>query len=207
MKIYPLSNHSVRWLSFRNDNSGQCPPGGILRLTGTVDVNDSPVLTADQPNTYGSQYLHAVNGPAAVDAGSYGLCVVPNDVFWVLAAYDTADGTPAFGEKWGPRDATWKLKKNTGGFQIVGDPDSTAGTVIVARSPMLSFIGKTDASHAKSATGTISIYAGSTLGSESDTSVNMTGVYNRFAAVATTKWVRCEWNNEAQQWELTAAEC
>ncbi len=48
-------------------------------------------------------------------------------------------------------------------------------------------LGKTDASHAKSASGTISIYSG-VEGSESDTGVNVTA-YNKFAAVASGKWV------------------
>lgn len=48
-------------------------------------------------------------------------------------------------------------------------------------------LGKTDSSHAKSASGTISIWAG-VEGSESDTGVNVTA-YNRFAAVGSGKWV------------------
>ena len=48
-------------------------------------------------------------------------------------------------------------------------------------------LGKTDSSHAKSASGTISIWAG-VEGSEADTGVNVTA-YNRFAAVGSGKWV------------------
>lgn len=196
----------MRTVPYRNDAGEQIPPFGILRLTGAVTVNSRPYLKAEKPDTYGSQYLHAINGPTAVESGDYGTCYVPAESFFVRAAYDTADGTPAFGEAWGPRSGTWKLKKNTGGFQIIGDPDSTNGTVLVARVPMLSFIGKTDASHAKGASGTISIYAG-TLGSESDTTVNMSSVWNRYANVSSGKWVRCAWDNDAQKWELVSAEC
>jgi hypothetical protein len=73
---------------------------------------------------------------------------------------------------------------------------------------MWSFRGKTDASHAKSATGTISIYWGTTVGSEADTTVNMTNVYNRYCDVATTKWVTCSYiaGATANPWELTDAE-
>jgi hypothetical protein len=161
------------------------------------------VLTVAKPNTYGSQGLHALNGPQAVAAGASGLCTFAMPA---PAVYETSDGTPAFGEKWGPRDGSWKLRKNTGGFQIAGSPDATHGVVLVVASPMLSFVGKTDADHDKGATGTVSIYAGS-LGSESDTGANMTDVYNRFADIASGKWVRCAWNHDGQQWELTAAEC
>jgi hypothetical protein len=206
MRLFGLQNQSYDqtvWLEFRNDASTQVPAGGIVRLTGMTSRDDRPILTVGQPNTYGSQYLHFVNGPLPVDANAYGLC---SQIGVLAALYDTSDGTPAFGEKWGPRDATWKLKKNTGGFQIVGNVDATNGLVLVVQSPMLSFVGKTDSSHAKSASGTISIYEG-TLGSESDTSVNMTSVYNRFLDLDSGAWVRCAWNHTATQWELVAAEC
>jgi hypothetical protein len=48
-------------------------------------------------------------------------------------------------------------------------------------------LGKTDASHAKGASGTISIWSGA-IGSEVDTGVNVTA-YNRFANVTSGKWV------------------
>lgn len=48
-------------------------------------------------------------------------------------------------------------------------------------------LGKTDSSHAKGASGTISVYSGAE-GSEVDTGVNVTA-YNRFAAVSSGKWV------------------
>ena len=47
-------------------------------------------------------------------------------------------------------------------------------------------LGKTDASHAKGASGVVSIWSG-VEGSEADTGVNVTA-YNRFANLATTKW-------------------
>ena len=195
-------------LPFRNDASSEVPPFGILRVTGAVELDDdSLLLLADQPNTYGSQYLHAINGPIAVAAGGYGSCYRPSEIFFARAAYDTADGTPAFGEAWGPRNATWKLKKNTGGFRILGDPDATTGTVLVAHAPMLHFKGVCDASHAKGATGTISIYTGT--GDGTDTTVNMTGVWNAFADVASGATVDCRWDDSvaAGEWRLTAAEC
>lgn len=66
-------------------------------------------------------------------------------------------------------------------------------------------LGKTDASHAKGATGTISIYSGTTKGSETDTGENLTGVYNRFADLASGKWVLCFPVDAG--WELWAGEC
>ncbi len=67
------------------------------------------------------------------------------------------------------------------------------------------YVGKTDAAIDKGNSGTVSIWAGTTKGSESDTGDNITGVYNRFADIAITKWVHVEWVNGG--WELSAAEC
>jgi hypothetical protein len=49
--------------------------------------------------------------------------------------------------------------------------------------------GQTDAAHNKGASGTVSIYSGATAGSETDTTNNLTGVFNYFGNVATTKKV------------------
>lgn len=48
-------------------------------------------------------------------------------------------------------------------------------------------LAKTDAAHAKSASGTVSIYTGA-AGAETDTLDDATA-FNKFAALATTKWV------------------
>ncbi|MCY2966044.1 MAG: hypothetical protein NT069_20840, partial [Planctomycetota bacterium] len=66
--------------------------------------------------------------------------------------------------------------------------------------------GKVDAPHNRNTLGTVSIYAGP-LGAESDTQCDLVGVYNRFGDVPAGKWVRCVWNDQAQDWELLAAEC
>lgn len=199
----------VPWFVFRNDAGELVPAFGVVRLTGVVVLEQARVvLTGAKPNAFGCQYQCAINGPTPVAAGKFGVCTQQGAV---PALFEVSDGTPAAGERWGPRDAGWKLRKNTGGFAVVGVTNSGASgpaLVLVQPAPMLAFVGKTDASHAKSSTGTISIYAG-TLGSESDTGVNMTGVFNRFADVDSGKWVRCEWNpsSPGSDWELTAAEC
>jgi len=191
------------WRQFRNDSGEVIPGCSILRVTGVATVNDRQMLTVGKPNTYGSQFFHAINDIAEIPVGGYGMCTLG---WTAVVNYDSADGTPAYGEAWGPRDATWKAKKNTGGFMVVGNPDTTNFLVEVQKLPMLSFIGKTDSSHAKGATGTISIYTG-TLGAETDTTVNMTGVYNRFAALSSGKWVRCEWDSWNRGWEIVTGEC
>lgn len=81
--------------------------------------------------------------------------------------------------------------------------DSKRWEVIGVSSSMAGLLGKTDASHAKSASGTVSVWAG-TPGSESDTGTNITA-YNKFSAVASGKFV---WVlNNGDGYYLVAAEC
>jgi len=192
------------WLEYRNDSGERIPAFGIVRITGVVVPEPGRVLlTVAKPDAYGCQLQCAVNGPVPIDADRYGLCARGP---FVAALYDTGDGTPAVGQKWGPRSGGWKLRKNTGGFSVVGVTKSSAGLVLVQPAPMRSLVGKTNNAHAKGGTGDVSIYAG-TLGSESDTGADLTGVFNRFADLASGKWVRCVWNEQSSDWELAAGEC
>ena len=50
------------------------------------------------------------------------------------------------------------------------------------------FLGKTNAAIAKGASGAVSVWSG-TPGSETDTGYDITGAYNRVAAVAAGAWV------------------
>lgn len=189
-------------VAFRNDSGETIPPYGIIKITNTVKQNGIYLLKGEKPDAWGSQYSHYVNGPAEVADGDEGRCYVPTSPVW--AAYDTGD-TPAVGEPWGPTSGSWELSQDVGGFEVISS-ETDDGKVLVIQRPMLTFVGKTDASHSKSATGTISIYAGSTMGSESDTTVNKTGVYNRYADLDSGKWVTCRWVRN-DQWELVAGEC
>lgn len=189
---------------FKNTGEDTIPAYGLIRITGTTAVGNAVVLAGAKPNIYGSQYMHYVNGHKAIDAGYLGKCF-DDDTVRVL--YDSADGTPAAGEMWGPRASTYKLKKNTGGWIIEGDVDTTAYTVSVRRMPFIRFHGVTDAAIAKDASGTISIYYGPDAGT--DSTVNMSSVYNSYGDVAISKDVECLWDFDiaGAKWRVVAAEC
>jgi hypothetical protein len=196
---------SQLWHEFVNSGASQVPAYGIVRATGLSVVEAGRVLlTVDQPNTFGCQANCLVNGLVAVNAGARGYATRSGPL---VALYDTADGTPAFGDAWGPRSGTWKLKKNTGGFFSLGATNAVAGLALFAPLPMLTFRGKTTAAAInKGGSGTINIYTGA-LGSETDSGQTMPNVYNRFANAAQGKWVTCGWNFDNQGWELIDLEC
>lgn len=185
--------HPQRWLPFRNDGSSAAPAFGVLAVTGSTDG----ILTITQPSTT-FRRLYAVNGPDEVPASSGGLCTFDSPV---QVAYDT--GTPSSTEGFGIRPDQWTVSKqypHTAG--PIGVLDSTNKIMLAEwSSALVSLVGKTDASHAKSASGVVSVWAGTT---EADIGWNVTA-YNHFAAVATTKFVGLSWING--RWELVAADC
>lgn len=200
----------INWIKFRNDAGSTAPAGGILRITGYNNDAEEPFFTVGRPNAFGSQYFHAVNDDLDVPDGSSGYCCLGQIV---PALYDSADGTPAFGESWGPQSGTWKLKKNVGGFRILSTSSYTAGITgeyrcLVAVDPFVRFRGVTDASIAKGASGTISIYYG-TGGTYNDTTADMSSVYNDFGDVDSAKNVECVWEGDVAgvKWKIVAAEC
>ncbi|HEY2250901.1 MAG TPA: hypothetical protein VGH74_07555 [Planctomycetaceae bacterium] len=66
-------------------------------------------------------------------------------------------------------------------------------------------LGKTTTSHTKGSTHDVNVYWGTTKGSETWDSVETISVYNRFANVASGKWVFCIWLLGG--WEVFVAEC
>jgi len=205
--------NSQRW-PVRNDSGEEIPPFACMRITGTIAMASGEIgFLVNKPNAFGAQYSHIFNGPIPIKAsgtstqingeGTIGLAVA--------ALYDSADGTPAFGQSWGPRDSTWKLKKNTGGFRVMDyyTPDTANSVVVVQSVPMLSMIGKTDAPISSGTSGTVSIYWSSLgYGGLTDTTVNVIA-YNRFADVATGKWVSMTWypwGDTSAVWEMHPVE-
>jgi len=200
----PGSHYNTHVMPFRNDSGEEVPAYGCLRITGAVVVDDTLFLTAGKPNTYGAQYSHRFNGSEPVPVDGYGVCRIG---FGVKALYETSDGTPAFGERWGPRSGTFKLKKHTGGFSILGG--HSGGVVTVQQQPMLRFVGKTKAAVDPGGLVSVDIYRPPGL-TYTDTGVDMVDVGNRFGSIASGKYVRCDWEDDGSTvgaWLIIAAEC
>lgn len=197
----------VKPVGFINASGESIPPGSILRATGfSRRINGQTVVTVGKPNTYGSQDMHFVSNwcAAAVADGKYGTC---QDVSQpMLAAYTASDGTPAFGNRWGPRNAGWNLRKSTLGWRVVGlqtiaTGDTPLNFAVVIREPMWWFRGQPTADIASGATGTVTIfYNGSTTG------VTMANVLNDSSCTAKgSKNCTCEYmldTEDSSPWQL-----
>ena len=198
---------SLGWVEFINNASSQIPAFGVIRITGVTVVEAGRVVLAGaQSNTYGAQYHHAINGPNPVNAGKYGMCSFSSPI---PAYYDSADGTPAFGEKWGPRDATWKLKKNTGGFLVIGTTNETKHLALVVPDPFLDFRGVADAAIAADAAGTVSIWYRSGATAFTDSTVNVTALNDLDGAVPSGGVVRVRYDpfGSTESWTIYQSDC
>lgn len=179
------------WFDFQNTDATLMPAFGV-GIIADVKVVSADELTAfkiAQPSSYGSQYNAVINGPVDVPANSYGRCTRSGVV---LALYDSSDGTPQFGDAWGPRSGTWKLKKNTGGFFCLGAPtNTTLFLALFAPMPFLRFRGTADADIAIDATGTVSIFYRSGATAYTDTTVNATALNDLDAIVKGGSDIEC----------------
>ena len=161
-----LHNERLQTLAYRNDSSEDVPPYGLLRITG-ADYSDDLLtfLTINKPNTT-FQRFYAVNGPSLVPAGQYGTCSLGFGSV-LMVAIDT--GTPAYGEGWGAKPASWKLNKNYpgGGFTVIGGNNTDKGTSLFVQQPVNSLIGVLNGALAEGASVSVSVWRGAG-GSEAD---------------------------------------
>lgn len=124
---------SYGWIGVENDAGVEVPAYGVLRVTGHTTAGFRKVA---KPNA-DSQSGCIVNGSTKIPVtigtrpGRGQALADPH----VRALYDSADGTPAVDETWGPGNGTFKLKKGKTGFRITGGVDATAGTVWVVQTP------------------------------------------------------------------------
>lgn len=198
----------MQWLTFRNDSGEEIPAFACMRCTGLALIDDgSVVLKMAKPNTYGAQFGHYFNGPIKIASGLYGLCTRSPAA---AAVYDSVDGTPAFGEQWGPRSGTWKLKKNTGGFEVLGVTNTTDKIVCVHPAPMLTVHGVTDAAVSKNGNVGVSVYVktSTTYPYYTDTG-EFVPASNSFGDIPSGRDVVCRWEaNDGSNgyWEIIAGD-
>jgi hypothetical protein len=197
----PAGNNLQMWPA-RNPGSEEIPAFACVKIDSVLFLSDDQIVyNLSKPDTFGSQWGHAFNGPRPIAAGGndYGHITVGP---LAVGMYDTADGTPEAGQFWGPRDADWKLRKSTGGFRVLGTENQNqysgqrTDLIVVQHWPMLTLIGKADAIISSDTTGTVSIYwrqpnpAGFTL---TDTGVNISARNRLETDIAANDWTMLNW--------------
>jgi len=119
-----LDTSMVRWMPATND-SGQDIPA--FAAVGVNDADGDGVLSLNQAQSDGEPVCF--NGPFVLPAGGDGM-VTFDGPMW--AAYDSASGTPAFGDTWGVVGGTWKLAKGKSGYVYLAGADGSRGLFLPA---------------------------------------------------------------------------
>lgn len=162
------------------DPSNDCPAFGIMLTNGAKQISTGWwVDQGKRPDTYGCQSNFLVATQQGVKTNAGGGAQAPSGFPpRFVVAYDSADGTPAAGELWGPRSGTFLAKKNTGGFRVIKAFDTTNHWMLAYSEPFTLFRGTADADIAAGAQGTVSIFYRSSGTAYTDTTVNESNVLN-----------------------------
>lgn len=193
-----LRDRDFTRVKFRNNSGETVPAYGCMRVTSIETDEGVQRFVIAKPDTSFNR-LYLVNSGSDVASGAPGWGTWLWHADWVL--YDDAS-TPAFGESWGPQNASWEIKKWRYGFTIWGSPTGgTTDLVMASQDWVNQFYGQTDAAINKGSSGTVSVFDGA----NADTAINVASVENKYANVLITKKVTCAW--QAGVWRLIAAEC
>lgn len=186
-------------IPYKNNSGEAIPAYGIVRSDGVVSaIGGRVIISAEKPNTYGSQYTHFLNGPVAVPDGGYGSCT---GIFPALVLVDSATFTA--GECVGPRNNLWWAMIDTGGFVALESKVVTGGgTLLVTRSPMISFVGKFTANTGLNSTGTVTSWWDGGAELTGHTVANVLAVSHSFT---TSDFANIHWMNG--QWEAYKRTC
>lgn len=210
------------WRHFKNTGTETVPPYGVMRIDTFDTSRGSTLLKCKKPDSTFSRF-YAVNGPRRCFADKFGQCVYLAEA---LAQYDSS-ATPDDFQGWGPKSGSWKLWKGYPGFNVIGEPftvslkvdnDTSSGSsssgdpqsestklVRIFAEPIVQLIGKPDAQVDIDDDGDVSVYAGATQGSESDTGWNVTA-WNRYRdPIDANEWCGLYWYGNG--WEFGQARC
>lgn len=208
MSFYPLRI---------SNQTGETMPGyavmfaaAISRL-GSGQIAFSATKPAIPPNISGHKVVLVNSGKplASNEAGWARYAEVPGPVL-----YDSAQ-TPGFGVMWGPSNGSWKLVRGQGGFEILGENDTT-NTLTYAR--MLHSIKKHGATTSAidpasdgqtgPDTGTATLWDVETSSGDLTDGLSVT-ITNRSldSTIASGTYVIVEWSWEYLEWMIVWADC
>ena len=204
---HPTFENQIRWKPYYNDSSETVPAYGVIKVTDSTSKFGQSVLTGDKPDATDSR-LYAINHRFDIGAGKYGRCAYDTPV---KALYDTADGTPANNELWGPESGSWKLVKYATGFQILGGVNTDYSTVMVQAIPAPArwHWAKLDGtlSAGGSATASIWNWNGSALVDSGNNVTVYDWLLGTGETIASGKKIKIDLHLESQRWYVTSAEC
>ena len=139
----PTPASRVRYRDYINVGSYAVPPYGIVEVSGSTALHGIEILQCRRPTGSTPAQKFFINGPSPCAVGKRGICTrdFPHRVL-----YNSSDGTPAVGEKWGPEADSFVAQKGVSTFTVIGTPDTSNALVTVCEAvstglPMISVGG------------------------------------------------------------------
>lgn len=178
---------------FYNGDATTIPAYGVVLRNG-VQAAGGPdfSIKAKRPDAWSCQENFLINGPNSVESTSWGNAQF-GDGNTFIAAYDSADGTPAKDEFWGPQSGTYLLKKLTVGFIVDGVYDSTNHYVLVRSVTNYRFRGKPTADVPSLSIGTVNPWMNFN-GTDTASTVNVSVYNGSSCTVKGGQLVWCLWD-------------
>lgn len=196
---------SQEWWPAYNSSGADIPAASIVKIIDLKVVQSRFYLEVDECDS-AANFILGVTGPQQdMASGSYGDVKPMGGVFY--CKYDTADGTPANEENWGPDNGTLLLKKNFGGGQyaVIGS-DSDVEIAVVMHTAAVHRWGKADTAIVENATGTVSIYSGTGAKSawvDTEDDVTARNLSDSQADAGSFVWL----TYKGSEWTLLPLEC
>lgn len=198
-----------QWIRVKNGSGVTIPPFSVVYPSNAVVDSNCLLVTVSKPNSASTDFYrhYMVTGPEAIDSTSTAEGLATSLEGYGYVSYDT--GTPTLRAVWGPKNGQFTISEHYFGFEILGSLTTFNGVGVVSARQIgvHTVIGKIDdSSISKGGSCTVSVYAGSG-GSEADTGMNITGVYNRWINMTSTtgKWCWVGWNADVPY--LISVEC
>jgi hypothetical protein len=183
------------------NTSGETVPAfGVMRIVSATTLGTEVVYEIGKQATEFQRFM-LVNGEETIADNAYGTGYFLDLAGRVL--YDSADGTPALGQVWGPYPSSWKLRRHMYGFRILGDADTNGTHVRCLQHLVTHVFGKTNGAYSKGATNAaLSVWKGD---ASADSTADVTSAHIPYAAAGNAKWGEIVWHSETPR--FTALEC
>lgn len=120
---YEVLGDSGEKINFKNNDATEAPAYANMQITGVTTVAGVKYITVIKPDGSYSVAKPAflLNGGSAVAASGTGVGYLAHEIPRRVL-YNTADGTPAFGEIWGTYSTNeWKARLGAPGYLVLGD--------------------------------------------------------------------------------------
>lgn len=196
----------IRWHAARLTGSEDCPPYGILKITGAETVAGRTRYTLEKPDGE-FQRLYVINGPATLKAGTDYTGSVTFEIAYALC---DSSASPVYGESWGAKPSSWKLWQHRPGFFMLGNYQGSGDTqrAQVRQQEVLEIWGTLDGALAQGSSQNMIVKtrdgnAWTTSGFEVTVRDNL--LKSGADAIQTGKKVVASWYGDA--WWVTSAEC